>query len=387
MSDMIIEVRKAGFINKGAELMLYAVVQKLRSKYPNAIFTMSPNPGGSQPFRKIVDLGFYPKVSLFYKGYQWGRIGNTIPRIIRNMYGLILDREVDVVIDAAGFSYGDQWGSHSCDELNKSSRRWKSQGTKVILMPQAFGPFSTRRIRKDIKNVISNVDLIMPRDKKSYEYLIEAAGLNKKICLYPDFTNLLDGHLPDYFDHSKYGACIIPNCRMLDKAPENESRLYIDFMVKCAQRLKESNVKPFILVHEGKLDMQIAQQISASQNLGIPIIAEDSAINIKGIIGASTALVCSRFHGLVSALSQGVPCLGTGWSHKYKALFEDYSYPEGLISVDASGSEIIERIDQLIDSAERDRISAMLLHESARLKLLTERMWNHIYNAIGSSAA
>ena len=33
---MIIEVRKAGFHNKGAELMLLAIVARLRAAYPEA---------------------------------------------------------------------------------------------------------------------------------------------------------------------------------------------------------------------------------------------------------------------------------------------------------------------------------------------------------------
>jgi hypothetical protein len=64
-----------------------------------------------------------------------------VPAGIREQYGVVLDKEVNVVLDAAGFAYSDQWGPDLSEELARSSKRWKKQGSKVILLPQAFGPF------------------------------------------------------------------------------------------------------------------------------------------------------------------------------------------------------------------------------------------------------
>ena len=379
---MIIEIRKAGFINKGAELMLRAIMEKVKSAYPDAIMTMAPSAAdGSQPFRKLVDLGFYPKSSLFRYGFQLGDFARFAPLKLREMYGVILDRDVDVVIDAAGFSYSDQWGDRSTLELAHSAVRWRKQGTKVVLMPQAFGPYKGKRIRKAIRQAVDNIDLVLPRDRTSYDYLTEVTGERGNILQYPDFTNLVEGVVPQYFDRDRHGVCLVPNYRMVDKTDGSRGTTYLPFMVRCAQRLKSRGAKPFILVHEGANDCWLADQISEGAG-DLPILVEDDPLKIKGILGACFATIGSRFHGLVSALSQGTPSLATGWSHKYQELFRDYRFEQGVLPVDIPNNELFEKIDWLTDEKVNQQASDSLMKESGRLKSLSSKMWDEVFAVI-----
>ncbi len=379
---MIIEIRKAGFVNKGAELMLRAIIERVKTAYPDAMLTMAPTPAaGSMPYRKVVDHGFYPKASLYRYGYQLGDLAKLAPSKLREMYGLVLDRDIDVVIDAAGFSYSDQWGERSSRELAYSAARWRKQGTKVILMPQAFGPYTSTRIRKAIRHAVDNIDLVMPRERTSYDYLTEVTGERPNIRQYPDFTNLIEGVVPEYFERDQYGVCLVPNYRMVDKTGDSQSNAYLPFMVRCAQQLRKKGAKPFILVHEGANDRWLAEQISEGAG-GLPVIVEDDPLKIKGILGASYATVGSRFHGLVSALSQGVPSLATGWSHKYQELFRDYLFPEGVVSVDISDDLLAEKIDDLVDPLSNREIAESLKTESERLKRRSEEMWKEVFELI-----
>ena len=138
---MLIEIRKAGFVNKGAELMLYAALEKMREAYPEAQFCMAPSANnGAAPFAKRVELGLLQKAWMWRYCFQWGDLAMLSPQKIREMYGIVLDKEIDIVLDAAGFAYSDQWGDRSCQELARSCKRWKKNDTKIILLPQAFGP-------------------------------------------------------------------------------------------------------------------------------------------------------------------------------------------------------------------------------------------------------
>jgi len=377
---VIIEIRKAGFVNKGAELMLYAVMQKVKERYPEATLVMAPSAlDGSHPFHKLVKIGFYPKAWLWRYGIQWGYLAEFIPRKLREMYGIVLDKDVDVVLDAAGFSYSDQWGVGNSEELAKSSFRWKKQGTKIILLPQALGPYQNPKIHKSVKKWTDNVDLIFARESDSYKHLTDLVGEKSKINISPDFTNLVKGSVPKNYNAGNKSVALVPNYRMVDKTPQKESKAYLPFMIRCAEYLVEQNAQPFILVHEGVNDRMLAEKISGAVG-GIPIVKETDPLHIKGILGTCDASIGSRFHGLVSALSQGVPSLATGWSHKYIRLFEDYGFKEGVVTVLDSDEELHDKIDLLLKPESAKQIKYNLVKKSEQLKKESEKMWGLVFS-------
>lgn len=379
---MTIEIRKAGFINKGAELMLYAIIEKIKERYPDAKLVMAPTDiNGSQPFHKLVEVGFYPKAWFWKFGIQWGNFLAIVPTILRRMYGVVLDKEIDIVIDAAGFSYSDQWGIGSSKELANSSKRWKKNKVKTILLPQAFGPFQNKTNIRSTKKWAKNIDLIFPREEDSYTYLTNLVGKQEKIKLFPDFTNLVSGSLPSSYNKENKRIAIIPNYRMIDKTSKEESEAYLPFMIYCAQHLKDKNCKPFILVHEGANDLMLANKISDAVG-GIPIIKETNPLYIKGIIGSCEATIGSRFHGLVSALSQGIPSLSTGWSHKYYRLFEDYDFIDGAVSILSSKEEIDKKLELITNEKNRQDIQKKLKINSEILKEKSQEMWNIVFDLI-----
>lgn len=383
---MIIEIRQAGFVNKGAELMLHAVVQKLRERYPEAKLTMAPDYGGADDtFEKMRALNLYPKAWFFRRGFDFGRLASFIPKKLLKQYGLVVTKEIDVVIDAAGFAYSDQWGGAVSAELARSSAVWKKNGTKLILLPQALGPFKESNIRKHVMSWTKNADLIFARERDSFKYLIDLVGNKDKIKVCSDFTNLVEGTLPQGYDSSNKRIALVPNYRMIDKTFGEESEAYLPFMIRCAQYLVSNGQKPFVLVHEGDNDMKLAVSISDAVG-GIPILKETNPLHIKGILGTCDSTIGSRFHGLVSALSQGVPSLATGWSHKYARLFEDYGFMDGIVDVLDDEEVLHRKIDILINSDTSVALKQKLNKKSAVLKLASEQMWEVVFSEIDAKS-
>jgi polysaccharide pyruvyl transferase WcaK-like protein len=376
---MIIEIKGAGFVNKGAELMLLAVMDKISSSIENVKFTLVP--GNGCPYEKYARLGIYPKASLNKFSIQWGAFAEFIPAKLRSRYGLITDSEVDIILDISGFAYSDQWGDKSSLVMANAVKRWKKDGKKIIMLPQAFGPFSTTSIKTSIKTIAEKSDLVFARDKESYANITDLTGELPHIKSAPDFTNLLEGKVPSHFD-STNKFCIIPNYRMIDKTSGEAGKNYLKFLADTTSYLLENNCQVFILIHSIEKDLRLAEEINETVNHKIETVVEEDPIFIKGIIGNSQAVISSRFHGLVNALSQGVPALATGWSHKYQMLLEDYNFTEGLLSVDDSPEKLKSSLDMIIKPETRRNIAETIKESSKIQKESVLKMWDEVLKVI-----
>ena len=376
----VFEIRKAGFLNQGAAMMLIAATRELQREYPDSLIAVAPD--ASHPFPLRAELGLWHHAEFERLGINFGKILNIVPERLRRRYGFITEREIDIVIDAAGLAYSDQWGASHTQDLARRARRWASQGKKIILLPQALGPFTSHQIRAAIGEVADHATMIYARDAVSYSYITEVVGKRDNIRMRPDFTNLLEGYIPRDFELSGHLVALVPNCRMLDKTGSGEGQGYVPLMRSCARKLIETGMKPFFLIHEGPEDYRLGETINAGLGEPLPIIKYENPLATKGILGICEGVVASRFHALVSALSQGVPSLGTGWSHKYQALFEDYGCPQSLLSTAIEDDELEEKLSMIRNNDSRNALAVTIKLRSDDLKEQTRTMWVELFTTL-----
>lgn len=382
---MIIEIRKAGFVNKGAEMMLLSIINQVMERYPNATLAMAPTTErGSQPFSKISKLGFRSKFRLRRGRVDFSWMGKLIPQKIRNAYGIVLDSEINVVLDASGFSYSDQWGTYDCEELLYAVKKGKLNGQKFILLPQAFGPFDNKRNRKNISKAILCCDLVFARDSVSYDFLKTILNdSSKNVIQKPDFTCGLQPVITECVASKKGMVPIVPNYRMLDKTGMGVSDKYINALTMSMKTIISSGLKPYFLIHETDLDKNIALKVIAvlDVNCDIEIVEEQNPEIIKGYLSYARFVVSSRYHATISALSQCVPVVGTSWSHKYEELFSEYDYHEGLCEL-GNQSQLDNLILSLCDDKQHSVIESKLRVNSLKVKNHTLEMWKEVFNVI-----
>lgn len=377
---MNVEIFGAKFVNKGAELMLNAIIQKIKERYPQANIVLSCS--SKREWTLLSKLGFSKKVSYRKHILDFGDLGRFIPRFIRKKYNIVLDKEIDIVFEASGFAYGDQWTYRMAMFMDKKINNWKKRGTKTIIMPQAFGPFEKKINARYTKNFIENANLVFVRDKMSLQYILKMNIKNSNVKLKPDFTILLEPEIKTEYNDLKNHVCLIPNNKVISTSrdPEIENN-YLKFFAIVIKYYNSIRQPVFILNHEGAKDYELALRIQ-KMNPDIPIVWEKNPMVIKGIIGNACTVIGSRFHGLVSGLSQGVPSIAIGWSHKYKMLFEDFGYEEGVLDLKLSEEEIVKELNNITNKVTREPIQKIIIEKGEKLKKEADNMWNDIFKLV-----
>lgn len=294
-------------------------------------------------------------------------------------------REMAALLDCSGFAYGDVWPTHRIERRTAYYRKLKAQGTAVILLPQAFGPFERPDIRRCCTELFEQCELIYPRDGASRRHLVDLGVADKTPPVTPDITHLLKGTPPADPAAWKQRVCIVPNARMMDKTSQETSDRYLSFLLKSIELVRAQKLEPCLLVHE-RNDLPLAQRIRDSVASPLPVLNED-ALNSKGILGASYAVIGSRYHALISALSQRVPAIGTSWSHKYEELFGDYGCSEYLLPPEGDPSRLEATLARLLDPVTRDALAARLSLQAEKQKAKVENMWGRIESQIFAASS
>jgi colanic acid/amylovoran biosynthesis protein len=381
MKPKVIELKNVNALNKGAHLMLKAILGEFANrKVDNVIFSAMHGFG-----RDYFTLGanhLYQTLKPGRKRTLLSSALQVVPFNLRRELGIVLDTEVDHILDASGFAYGDFWGTSKPDQAYLDHiAKVKKKGGKLVLLPQALGPFKSQDVIDNFAPLAKAADLIIARDRISYDHLNSAFGNSTRYQMFPDFTNLVS--TPDAWEYREGNVCIIPNYKML-KGKEEQADKYDEWLRHVCIRTRENGYKPYWLIHEGQLDKEIAERVNENLSEPLPIVLEDDPILIKHRIKSCPFIVVSRFHGLVSALSQGVPAISTSWSHKYRMLMEDYASDEFLVDVfsDTSIADTDLLLRQLTDPTIREELHHKIESNAADEKAKSKAMWDLVFSTL-----
>jgi polysaccharide pyruvyl transferase WcaK-like protein len=369
MKPLTLEIHGTGTHNRGAELMAIAIAERMRATFPGVKIVVPQTFGNSEDRCRH---GFLTTWDCPGSGAKEIRVGR----------GTIDPAEVDVVLDASGFAFSDQWGSWQakalCDKMNRPER----QKQRLILLPQALGPFEQPEVAAATRMLLSRADLVCARDDYSFAAANKLGGA-RRLLQFPDFTlavrpiTLENIKIPERF------AAIVPNYRMMDMTVSADS--YLAFLKVAIAQVRHHGLNPGFVLHDAVEDRRVIERLQETRPL--KILTDSDPRVLKGILGNAELVIGSRFHALVSAMSQGVPCLGAGWSHKYPELFRDFNARTLLLSDLTDQTTLCNRIAELADPAIRASHSTRISAATKQLKVKIEGLWSEIENIILSSSS
>ena len=378
---MNVEVIGARFTNQGALLMLHAIGEAFARHKPEARLVMGLRQGSAQQRRGIGfgHVAHFGTAKFVHVDPLVTRASRFVPSPLLASMDTIRERDVDVVLDASGFAYGGVWPDSFITTTLRHVERWKRDGTSFIMLPQAFGAFERPTARDAARRLVDHADLVFARDDVSRQH-VEALGPERDVHQAPDFTNLLDvsERAAVLETPVRDAVAVIPNLRIVDRADLLDRATYTRQFTSLVRHLQASKQRVVLVAHE-RNDAELVRDVASTANA--LMIIEPDALKLKAHLATARLVISSRFHGLVNGLTQAVPVIALGWSHKYQALLEDYACGDCLVHglEDEETRDVIQReLDPKTQRWRRDQ----LRESSAAWKRKTEAMWNDVFNCI-----
>lgn len=340
--------------NKGAQAMTFITVDEIRRRFPEERIYLAAGTGTSEdrikakPFRfeiidaAICDLKGLACVNRFMRLLLKARYGK---KVYREEYRELW-RETDLLIDISGYSIGTDWGVHTSLLAALRGKVASLFGAKVYYMPQSFGPcdfggFRGRCTEILLKKWLSCADILFAREKPGYDLLIHKYGLknvrlscdlvlqNKEIDLsnvYKDIPDMLR------IEVKAHSIAVIPNAKTLRFGrKEKLMSLYQNII----NRMLDRRYHVYLMFHSSE-DRKICKELKdlfAEEERVVLVQDELSCIEYGWAVRQFDFVIASRYHSIIHAYKEGIPCIVLGWAVKYTELLSLFGQEKFVFDV------------------------------------------------------
>ena len=337
--------------NKGTESMVAAVCRELFLKYPECrIRLLSYHPGADRSLAHKYGIDILPgtpaslllstmPLAVLVKALRRFGLPTALPErnpVIRAI------RNADTVFDMGGITFSD--GREIYLPFNVITILPAIlMNRRVIKLSQAMGPFSNALNRSAAAWILPRVHRIYARGDRTMAHLKETGLTN--IAPATDLAFALEAPLADRtkavsrFDNDRKTAGIAPSS-VVYKYCKNRGIDYIDVMIRFVKALQQDfNLNVVLIPHSIKKetrrlknnDLPVIRLIErgAGPSPWLQVIDDDLEImEMRSLIAGCDYFVASRFHSMISALSEKVPLIVVGWGHKYLEVLEQFDLSE-----------------------------------------------------------
>lgn len=336
--------------NKGAQAMTFITANEIRKRFPeHRIYLLSEmdlaRPVKERAIYTFDFTGWYP--IKFAKSQH-----NPLLRLIcklRNGKELAeaeaLYRNCDIMIDISGYALGSNWSAQNNNRYLNHLEFAKSFGIPVYLMPQSFGPFDFGEnhpgVNDRCRKLLPACKAILAREQEGYDALVNTYGLtnvrlapdlvlnNKGIDLANVFKEVPPMDLPEITPGS---IAIVPNGRNLSVGNDEEVLALYQAAIRCG--LEQG--KTVYLLHHATSDAALCAQLKArfADTARVVLLdTEFSCLEFNELVQKFDYLVASRFHSIVHAYKNAIPCVILGWAKKYEDLSAQFDQRAYLFDV------------------------------------------------------
>ena len=278
-------------------------------------------------------------------------------------------KSMDCIFDITygdGFSdiYGKKWNIIT-DLLKEIAIKAK---TPLILLPQTYGPYKSKFLKKWALHIIKKSDLVFARDSLSAKEI--NAKLDEKVITATDLAFALPYDKNKYsFEDDKFKIGLNVSSLLWDGG--HNIKLLTDYKEYCRRIISKyvglSDVQIHLIPHViDEKDYNSLENDSRvcrilHEEFHDTILAPDFSdpIEAKSYISHMDVFIGARMHSTIAAISSGVATIPFSYSKKFEGLFDDLNYPY-LISARSQDADdaVALTIKYIKDKQELDEAAA-----------------------------
>lgn len=247
----------------------------------------------------------------------------------------------DYILDMGeGDSFSDIYGKQRFVRINTPKRIFRFLGKKQLLLPQTIGPFKDPKIAKEAKKSIEKSDVVMTRDKLSYDYVINNTS-QKNVKELIDVAFFMP-YTKKEFKNTKINIGLNISSLMWHGGytKNNQFGFKVDYQQLMRQTidffLSQPNVQIHLVPHVVLLNAHVENDYEISRIIQDEFNSDKitlapfflDPIDAKNYISGLDFFVGARMHACIAAFSSGVPLYPVAYSRKFNGLFaESLVYP------------------------------------------------------------
>lgn len=328
-----------GLANKGAQAMTLISICELKKRFPSHRIILLAWDASSAVKE---EFAMYGLELLEIPPLKFSRAARN--SLLRTVYSLHyrqaftnadnIYRNTDLFVDISGYALGSSWSSKVCNDYLDAIEHALAYEIPVYLLPQSFGPFAYqgeagRTIDERTRHLFPKVKHIFSREQEGYDALVSRYGLTN-VTLTRDMV--LASQIEDYSPAmrertavvlpqiAENSVCVIPSFKIENTTNHTILQVYCPIIRDCL----ELGLTVYISYHSS-LDIDLCKDLKSAfaEEERVMFLEHDhSCMEFNELVKKFRFVISSRFHAIVHALKNGVPCVALGWATKYMDLMK-----------------------------------------------------------------
>lgn len=298
--------------NLGVAVLARGSHDLLRRAFPHADFTFANY--GARP----------PQV-------PWGRPRSLLRERLFARYGMQeFFRGFDIVWDTrSGDSFADIYGVGRHLTMSMVHEMARQAGVTAMMAPQTIGPFTTRRGRLLATRTLKRSSLVIARDPHS---ALVATQLGREPELTTaDLVFAIDQPSPG----PRRDVLLNVSGLLWHENPHVSAAGYRRVVRETLERLRTEGREVALLAHvldtpNPDNDVPAVRALAEEAGGDLEIIVPTGLDSVREAIAGANALIGSRMHACLNALSVGVPAIPLAYSRKFAPLLQSVGWTTGF---------------------------------------------------------